>query len=360
MTGRHSMMNSSDYFKGSLMAVKIRPFGAVTEGQVARYEMTSNAGVTVAIMNYGATLVSLNSPDRQGDFRNIILSHDRLDDYLSDGNFLGVIVGRYANRIAGAAFSLAGTEFSLPANDGRNHLHGGPGGFHRKLWQAEIGQADTGSEVRLSLTSPHLDQGYPGNLTSQVTYRLSDDGTLAITMTATSDRPTVVNMTNHSYFNLSGTENILDHRLRLDCSAFTPGDEGLIPTGDIFTVENTPFDFRQTKAIGLDLQDEHPQLNVAGGYDHNFVVDGAPGKLRPVAELSDPHSGRQVAIRSTQPGVQFYTGNNLVGPFQRHGGLCLETQHFPDSPNQPAFPSTEIGPEKPYREIIEYRFGTIT
>jgi aldose 1-epimerase len=179
-------------------------------------------------------------------------------------------------------------------------------------------------------------------------------------MTATSDQPTVVNMTNHSYFNLSGTEDILDHRLRLHCSAYTPADDGLIPTGDIVSVADSPFDFRQAKPIGRDLQDDHPQLKRAGGYDHNFVVDATAGKLRPIAELSDPLSGRQVIIRSTQPGVQFYTGNNLTSPFQRHGGLCLETQHFPNSPNQPNFPSTVIGPEKAYREVIEYRFRALT
>jgi len=342
------------------MAVKTQQFGTVAGGRVEQYELSSKTGVSTTIMNLGAAVVAINCPDRHGESNNIVLCHERPDDYLSDTNFLGVMVGRYANRIAGSAFELAGTRNELPANDGKNHLHGGPGGFHRKLWQAEIERGDAGSQIRLSLASPHLDQGYPGNLVAQVIYRLTEDGVLTITMTATSDRPTVVNMTNHSYFNLSGTEDILDHRLRLHCGAYTPADDDLVPTGDIVSVANSPFDFRQAKPVGQDLQNDHPQLKRAGGYDHNFVVDAAPGNLRPVAELSDPLSGRQVIIRSTQPGVQFYTGNNLTSPFQRHGGLCLETQHFPNSPNQPNFPSTVIGPEKAYREVIEYRFRTLT
>ena len=326
------------------MPIPSRPFGSSAKGPVTLYTLESANGVGVDIMNYGATLVSLRTPDGDGNLKDIILGHDRLEDYLSDRNFLGAIVGRYANRIANASFMLDDQKYDLPANDGPNQLHGGAEGFDKALWNPAPYQDAGGCGVRLALNSPHLDQGYPGVLDVEIDYRLTVDGTLSIAMTATTDRPTVVNLASHAYFNLTDEDNIAGHRLKLFASSYTPVDDSLIPTGDLSPVDGTAFDFRTKKAMTRD-------------YDHNFVVDGTPGTLRPVAYVCDPVSGRRLRVSSTQPGVQFYTGNNLTGAFQPRAGFCLETQHFPDSPNRPDFPSVRVDPDHPYKETIEYRFG---
>jgi len=339
------------------MPVTSQSFGSFAKGDVTLYSLTSDVGVRADVMNYGAALVSLCTPDRNGNLSNIVLGYDRLEDYLTDKNYIGVIVGRYANRIANGSFMLDSRNFDLPNNDGENHLHGGVDGFDKRLWQAMVRQDANGCGVKFTLDSPHLDQGYPGNLTVGIEYWLTHDGMLSIFLTAETDRVTVVNLASHSYFNLSYNERIDGHRIRLFASSYTPVDKDLIPTGVISPVAGSPFDFRAEKEVGIDLTGSHPQLVLAGGFDHNFVVDGPPGTLRPVADVSDPGSGRQILISSTQPGVQFYTGNMLAGKFKPHAGLCLETQHFPDSPNRSSFPSTLVFPEEPYAETIEYRFS---
>jgi aldose 1-epimerase len=339
------------------MPVTTHSFGNHADGDVSLYELTSDSGISAAIMNYGATLVSLKTPDRESNYRSIVLRHDSVDDYLKDGNFLGAIAGRYANRIAGAAFSLNGKAYKLMANNGDNQLHGGPVGFNKALWRANPYQDAGGSGIRLGHFSPDLDQGFPGNLSVTADYHLSNEGILRLTLGAETDRPTVVNLTSHSYFNLHGQGDVGQHKLKLFADAYTPVGDGLIPTGEIVPVANGSFDFRAAKEIGQDLHDDHPQLVLGGGYDHNFVVADSPGALRAVAEVSEPVTGRRLWLASTQPGVQFYSGNNLSGKFQPQDGFCLETQHFPNSPNQKTFPSTTVLPEKPYQEIIEYRFA---
>ncbi len=342
------------------MPITSRLFGTSPAGDVTLFSLKSGSGVCANIINHGAALVSLLTPDRHGALKNIVLGHNQLEDYQAERGYLGAIVGRYANRIANACFSLDGQQYVLPVNNAPNHIHGGPKGFDKVLWQATAYENASGCGVRLTYASPHLDQGYPGALQAGVDYYLAADGILSITLTASSDRPTIVNMTTHSYFNLSNDETILGHRLKLYARAYTPVDKYLIPTGDVADVAGTPFDFRAPKVIGADLSADHPQLALSGGFDHNFIVDGTPGELRPVAEVSDPGSGRVVSVSSTQPGVQFYTGQNLPRQFAPHSGLCLETQHYPDSPNQASFPTTLIQPGVPYRERIEYRFNVFS
>lgn len=337
------------------MSVTSRPYGNTRQGPVTIFSIQSKNRVSVDIINYGATLVSLRVPTRDGGLKNVVLGYERLEDYMTDKNYLGAIVGRYANRIANGCFSIHDKNYKTPRNDGSHHLHGGPNGFNTALWNATAIEEIGKSGVQLNLHSPHLDQGYPGNLDVSVIYWLSDEGVLSIEMKATTDRPTVVNLTSHAYFNLSDKDDICDHRLKLFSSSYTPVDDGLIPTGNISPVAATPFDFRSEKTIGTDITADHPQLQVAGGYDHNFVIDGTSGNLRPVAKAGDPVSGHQLLISSTQPGVQFYSGNNLTGRFRPRAGFCLETQHFPNSPNQPPFPSVLVSPEKPYYEKIEFR-----
>jgi aldose 1-epimerase len=340
------------------MRATSRPFGSSPKGPVTLYTIESDCGISARIMDYGATLVSLRSPDKNGGVRNIVLGFDCLEDYLADDNFLGVIVGRFANRIANASFELRGQRYDLPANNGINHIHGGPGGFDKALWTSSLVQDSDGCGVKLVLNSPHLDQGYPGNLDVRVDYRLAADGTFSINFTATPDQATFVNMTSHTYFNLSLEKGISGHHLKLFASVFTPVGKGLIPTGQFAQVEGTPFDFRTQKSIDFDQMEKDPQLAIANGYDHNFAIDGVPGSLRPVARVWAPDSGRTLLVSSTQPGVQFYSGNNLGGIFKPQNGFCLETQHFPDCPNQPSFSSALVLPEKPYAEKIEYKFGT--
>lgn len=316
------------------MAVHVTPFG----DSAVLYEL-EGGGVRATVSNFGAALVSLYHPDGT----DVVLGFDDVADYRADDQFIGVIVGRYANRIAGGQFELDGETWSLPCNDGPNHIHGGPDGFGRRLWEAHVDEDD--NSICLQLVSAHLDQGYPGRLSVSVSYRVTEDGRLVVTLDGTTDRPTIVNLASHAYFNLAGAGNVLGHTLKLHAHLYTPADRALIPTGDIVEVAGTPFDYRDPRPFDGDL-------------DTNFVVDGDPGNLRPVAEVCDPVSMRFLRVRATAPGVQVYGGQNLGAGkrFNAYGGLCLEAQYFPNSPNQPQFASPRIDPDHPYREVVEYSF----
>jgi aldose 1-epimerase len=339
-------------------------FGQAGGQPVEIYTLTNIHGLEVRIMTYGATLVSLKTPDRAGGLRDIILGFDTLNPYLGGVPYFGATVGRYANRIAEGRFSLDGASYRLPRNNGPNTLHGGDRGFDKRIWKAEPLSTSSGVALRLSYLSPDGEEGFPGALNVQVTYRLEDDDALVIEYAATTSKATPVNLTNHAYFNLSGNRQrtILDHVLTLYANRFTPVGPTLIPSGELRPVAGTPFDFRTPQSIGsrIDIADE--QLALGHGYDHNWVLDKArAGELTRAASLYDPESGRVMELETTQPGLQLYTGNFLDGKapavFAYRTGVCLETQHFPDSPNHPAFPSTILRPGETYSERTVLRFA---
>ncbi|NIJ22088.1 aldose 1-epimerase [Sphingomonas naasensis] len=325
----------------------------------------AHGGMRAELLTLGATLRRLDVPGRDGTPANVVLGYRDLAEYRAHPRFYGVVAGRFANRIGGARFSLDGTEYRLPANNGANSLHSGPKGFDLQDWTIEARDAHS---VTFGLTSPHLDHGFPGKLDVRVRYALRDGG-LAIGFRATTDRATVINLTHHAYFNLAGEGSgtaILDHLLQIPASQITPTDAALIPTGAFADVAGGPFDFRSPKPIGRDIAADDPQLRQGGGYDHNFVLVGAAGTIRRVATLFDPKSGRVLDLHSTEPGLQFYTGNHLAngapgtsgGSYPARGGLCLEPQKFPDSPNKPNFPSARLDPGKEYRHDMAFRFRT--
>jgi aldose 1-epimerase len=344
-----------------------RPFGTTPEGvPVNVYTLTNAAGMEVRITNYGGTVVSIKTPDRQGQMGDVVLGFDTLDGYLHNTPYFGVIVGRYGNRIAKGQFSLDGVTYTLARNDGENHLHGGVRGFDKVVWTAKTVDTADGPALELGYLSKDGEEGYPGNLAVTVRYRLDDRNALHIEYTATTDKPTVVNLTNHSYLNLAGTGDILSHVVEIDADRFTPVDKGLIPTGVLQPVAGTPFDFRTPTAIGARIDADNRQLQYAGGYDHNFVLNKAPGTLGLAARVTDPASGRVLEVSTTEPGVQFYSGNFLDGTvtgkggraYQKHAAFALETQHFPDSPNHPDFPSTVLRPDQTYHTTTIYAFPT--
>jgi aldose 1-epimerase len=317
-------------------------------------------------MTYGATLVSLKTADRAGNLQNIILGFDSLDSYVAGVPYFGATVGRYANRIANGRFVLDGKSYQLPQNNAPNSLHGGNRGFDKRVWAAQALETSTGPSLHLTYVSPAGEEGYPGELTAHVTYRLGNDDTLAIEYEALTTAPTPLNLANHAYFNLTGdsAHPILDQVLRINADRFTPVNATLIPTGEMRAVAKTPFDFRTPQSIGSRIDAHDEQLRLGGGYDHNWVLNsGGTGTLRLAAVLTDPNSGRSVEFRTTQPGLQFYSGNFLDGKpagtgtvFKYRTGLCLETQHFPDSPNQASFPSTILRPGQIYSEKTALRF----
>jgi aldose 1-epimerase len=350
-------------------AIDKAPFGRAGEQPVEIYTLTNVHGIEARIMTYGATIVSLKTPDRAGEFRNIVLGFDTIDAYLAGVPYFGATVGRFANRIANGRFTLDGKSYQLPQNDGVNSLHGGRRGFDKRVWSATSRQAAHAGLLQLTYVSAAGEEGYPGALTAHVTYTLGDDDTLAIEYQATASAPTPVNLANHAYFNLSGdpTHPILAHRLTLNADRYTPVDATLIPTGELRAVAGTAFDFRAPHEIGSRINDSDEQLARGHGYDHNWVLNQQqPGALTLAALLQDPDSGRSLEIRTTQPGVQFYSGNFLNGKpagsgsvFEYRTGLCLETQHFPDSPNQAAFPSTILRPGEVYSEKTILAFRTL-
>lgn len=326
---------------------------------VERFTLANKNGITARIITYGATLTELHAPDRNGKFADITLGFDKAGAWLEAHPFFGVIAGRYANRIAGGKFTLDGKIYTLATNNGPNHLHGGKVGFDKRNWKPEPAGPNS---LRLTYTSPDGEEGYPGTLKVAVTYTLTENDELRIDYHATTDAPTVINLTNHAYWNLGAGADILGHELRLHASRYTAVDDTSIPTGDLPKAAG-PMDFSTAKVIGKDIA----ALKDApgGGYDHNWVLDGwEPGKLTPAAELHDPASGRTLTITTTEPGIQFYAGNFLKAvegrggkTYEKHAGLCLETQHFPDSPNHPKFPSTELRPGKEFRSTTIHRFG---
>ena len=340
-------------------------FGKLADGTAIRiYTLTNAHGLEARITNYGGIVQSLTVPDRNGNKADVVLGFDSLAGYLANNPFFGALVGRYANRIAGAQFSLDGVLYHLEKNNGANSLHGGSHGFDKQVWTARE-LADGG--LALSYLSRDGEGGYPGNLTVTATYHLTDANELKIDYAATTDKDTVLNLTNHSYFNLkgAGSGDILAHRIRINASRFTPVDSGLIPTGELRDVAGTPFDFRASTAIGARIDQNDPQLKLGGGYDHNFVLNRNGNGLTLAARVDEPESGRVLEVLTTEPGVQFYTANNLHGPvagkggktYSRRSAFCLETQHFPDSPNQKNFPSTELRPGQGFRSTTVYRFS---
>lgn len=343
------------------------PFGSTADGKpVTLYILRNANGVEAKIATFGATLVSLTEPDRQGHLANVVLGFDSVDPYVRGVPFYGAIIGRYGNRIAGGRFSLDGRAYQLSINDGSNSLHGGARGFDKRLWTAVAAETRDGPSLKLTYVSADGEEGYPGKLTVHVTYTLHADNSLSISYQATTTKPTVVNLTNHAYFNLSGNPQtpILDHLLQIDAARFTPVDANLIPTGELRAVAGTPFDFTVATAIGARIGADDEQLRFGRGYDHNWVLDRS-GTLATAAVLTDPASGRVMEVRTTEPGLQFYSGNFMDGRpagtgtvFQHRTGLCLETQHFPDSPNHPAFPSTVLRPGQVYRSRTVLVFRT--
>lgn len=347
----------------------VRQFGKTAKGEpVQLYTLRNSKGVEASITNYGAILVSLKVPDRNGNATDVVLGFDSLDGYLGEHPYFGAVIGRYGNRIAGGRFVLDDVEYKLARNNGENHLHGGIRGFDKAVWKLKEPRADGNDGLEFTYLSEDGEEGYPGNLTATVRYTLTGDNELRLDYEATAGKPTVVNLTNHSYFNLAGAGNgdILAHRISINADSFTPVDQGLIPTGELRPVEGTPFDFRQPHAIGERIDGKDQQLVYGKGYDHNFVLNGSAGSLRPAARVTEPGSGRVMEILTTEPGVQFYTGNFLDGTIRGKGGtayghrygFCLETQHFPDSPNQPQFPSVVLRPGAKYQSTTVYKFST--
>ncbi|MFJ1750655.1 aldose epimerase family protein [Streptomyces sp. NPDC088116] len=342
-------------------------FGKLPDGTKVYRWTLENGGTRLRVLSYGGVVQSLEIPDRHGRYANVSLGFDNIDDYLKATTFFGALIGRYGNRIAGGRFTLDGRTYQLPLNDGANSLHGGTKGFDRRVWDVEPFTGSTGVGIVLRYISADGEMGYPGTLRVTVTYTLTPRGTWRIDYAATTDRATVVNLTNHTYFNLAGegSGDVYGHELTLDASRYTPVDTTLIPTGELAAVARTPFDFRSGKPVGRDIRTGHPQLLRAQGFDHNWVLDkGVTAAPRHAATLSDPGSGRTLRIATTEPGVQFYSGNFLVGTlagtsgriYRQGDGLCLETQHFPDSPNRPSFPSTVLRPGETYRSTTEHSF----
>jgi aldose 1-epimerase len=339
-------------------------FGTLPDGSVVTAYTLKSTSVEMQVITYGARVTALHTADRSGVVADVVLGFHELEPYLQPKNaYQGVIAGRFANRIAKGQFTLEGEPVQLTINNGPNSLHGGVEGFDKRNWAAEI----ISGGVALTLVSPDGDQGYPGTLTTVVRYTLMAD-TVRIEYESTTDKATVVNLTNHAFFNLAGenTPSILDHVLTLESDAFTPViDAGAIPTGQIVPVAGTPFDFTQPAVIGARIGGDDPQLMYGVGYDHNWVVRGEAGQLRPTATLYDPSSGRVLAVETTEPGIQFYSGNFLDGtspgksgtPYVQRSGLCLETQHYPDSPNQPRFPSTVLRPGETFHSLTTWRFS---
>ena len=342
-------------------------YGALADGRVVRGFALRNGGVELEAIEYGAIITSLRTPDHRGRLGDVVLGFDSLDGYLTESPYFGAVVGRFANRIADGRFTLDGTIYQLACNDGPNHLHGGIRGFDKVLWSGAATSDDGAPAVTFRYVSPDGEEGYPGQLEAQVTYVLDAHGALHVRYRATSDRATIVNLSQHSYFNLSASAvDVLGHVLSVGASRFTPVNETLIPTGELRLVAGTPFDFRAPSPIGARIADPDHQLAVAGGYDHNFVIDRSGDEgLVLAARVFEPISRRTLEVRTSQPGIQFYSGNFLDGSivgkagrrYEHRAGFCLETQHFPDSPNHAEFPSTVLRPGQTYAEETVYAFG---
>jgi aldose 1-epimerase len=343
-------------------------FGKTGDGQaVDIYTLKNARGAEARITTYGGAVVSLKVPDRAGKFDDVVLGFDDLEGYLKTTTYIGSLVGRYANRIAKGRFTLGGKEYTLATNNGENHLHGGVRGFDKMIWKARPLATRGGQALELTYFSKDGEEGYPGNLSVRVVYTLTDLDELKIDYYATTDKDTVVNLTNHNYYNLAGQGNgdILGHLLTLNASRFTPTDAGAIPTGELRAVRGTPFDFTRPTAIGARIEQDEEQLKLGKGYDHNFVINGRAGVLRLAARVTEPTTGRTMEVWTTEPGVQLYTGNYLDGsdtgkggkPYRHRYGFCLETQHYPDSPNRPEFPTTVLRKGARFRSTTVHKFS---
>ncbi len=345
--------------------IEKKPFGKSAAGEAFLFTLSREGAPTVVVTNQGGFLVSILAKDRTGKVADVTLGYADYAGYLTAKDYLGCLVGRYANRIARGEFTLDGKKHTLARNNGPNSLHGGPTGFQTRLWAPKVVHGADGDALELTYVSKDGEEGYPGTLTARVVYSLRADGGLVIDYTATTDAPTIVNLTSHAYFDLAGEGEgtILGHELQIESDAFTPVDPTLIPTGELKPVAGTPFDFRRLTAIGARIGQDDEQLKRGGGYDHNFVLRGKPGELRLVARVVEPKSGRELEVYTTEPGLQFYSGNFLDGsikgklgkPQVKHGGLCLEAQHYPDSPNRPEWPSVMLRPGQTYRQTTVYR-----
>jgi len=356
------------------LGLEQKPFGQTPDGQkVTLYELTNANGLRARVIDYGAILVSLEVPDKDGKFADVVLGFDDLDSYIKRNPLFGATVGRYANRIANAKFTLDGTEYKLTANAGKNHIHGGKSKrFDKVVWTSRPVRSEEEVAVRLTYLSRDGDEGFPGNLDCAVTYTLTNSNELKISYEATTDKPTIVNLTNHSYFNLAGAGNgdVLEHQIMINADYYTPADEALIPTGEIQFVKDTPLDFSEPKTIGARIS----LLTQTRGYDHNYVLKNSPllafarkqgGSLVLAARVYEPASGRLMEVYTTEPGMQFYTANGMRGingkggkVYNNHYGFCLETQHFPDSPNKPHFPSVVLRPGQKYNTVTLFTFST--
>ena len=354
--------NSADV---SQKNVSVSPFGKLQDGRpVSMYTLTNSKGATMKVINYGGIIVSLEVPDKDGNPVDVVLGYDSLEAYVKRNPFFGALVGRYGNRIGKAKFTLDGKEYNLAKNNNGNHLHGGTKGFDKVLWDVEEASSDEGVALKLSYLSKDMEEGYPGNLDVDVIYTLTDDNTIKFDYKATTDKKTIVNLTQHTYFNLNGGKSdILSHELVLHADKFIPVDETLIPTGEIRPVENTPMDFTKPTRIGERINSDYEQIRFGKGYDHCWVINGEG--LKRAAEVYDPVSGIEMVMHTTEPGVQFYTGNFLDGSltgknkvvYKQRTGFCLETQHFPDSPNKSNFPSVVLEPGQTYSTQTTYKFS---
>lgn len=336
--------------------------------QFKTVELRNGNGLSVRILNYGGIVMNVMVPDRGGVFKDVALGFDQPEDYLDNPHYFGALIGRFGNRVGDGGFSLDGVEYQLERNDNGQHLHGGFNGFDKRFWEmGEVFELDGGNAVKLSLTSPDGDGGYPGELRVDVVYSLDDDNGFGIDYAAAvSGAPTIINLTNHTYFNLrgEGDGDILGHHLRLAAEKFTPDNAALVPTGEIRPVGGTPLDFRQFRIVGDRINDDYQQLKFGSGYDHNFVLDNENGDMILAAEVIEPESGRRMEVFTTEPAVQFYSGNFLDGspgksgkPYRQRTGFCLETQHYPDAPNKPEFPAAVLRPGETYRQKTVYRFS---
>lgn len=346
---------------GKKMSIKKQAFGKTEDGKnVDLYTLTNSNGLKAEIITYGGIVTSLQVPDRNGKFADIVLGCDSPDEYAKSSTYFGALIGRFGNRIAKGKFTLNGVEYKLATNNGPNHLHGGIKGFDKVVWNAKQMQTDQGPALKLTYQSRDGEEGYPGNLSCTVIYTLTNNNELKISYEAKTDKATVINLTHHSYFNLGGhnSGDILGHELIINADRFTPVDKDLIPTGEIKPVKGTPMDFTKPMAIGSRIK------QVQGGYDHNYVLNSSDGSLALAASVYEPKSGRVMEIFTTEPGIQFYTGNFLDGSvkgkgavYNKHNGFCLETQHFPDSPNKPNFPSVVLKPGEKYTQLTVHRFS---
>jgi aldose 1-epimerase len=367
-TGTPACAAGSPYGRHRNHTVHKQLFGKMPDGRLIELFTLRNGHLEASFIAYGAAVVSMRAPDRSGRRENVVLGFSDLDGYVQNHRsgapfFFGSTIGRYANRIANSCLTLDGRQYSLPANNGQHCLHGGPNGFFNVVWDVEPSE----NALAFHYTSKDGEEGFPGTLKTTVCFSLADGG-LQIDYHASTDKPTVINLTNHAYFNLTGDSraSVLAHQLRLFASSFTPVTAQTIPTGEICPVAGTALDFRKSTPIGARLDDPDQQLQLAQGYDHNFVLDGSSPNLKPAAELFDPASGRLLEVLTTEPAIQFYSGNYLNGsshnhssaPFSKHTAVCLETQHFPDSPNHPHFPSTVLRPGETFRSTTIYRFST--